>query len=251
MNLVDFHCHLDLYDDPASVLRACAGIGARLLAVTTLPNSATRVASLARASDAIVHVGIGLHPEHVHLHERSIDELLTGVSEWAFVGEIGLDGSADYKDHQEVQRRAFRGVLSECERRGGRILSIHSRRAARAVVDDLACHPAAGIPVLHWFSGTQSELADSVLAGCWFSVGLPMMRSAAGRARILAMPRNRVVTETDGPLATIGRAQQHPAELPATIRALANIWQLPDDETREMVWRNYCALLEAGGIQNR
>lgn len=216
-----------------------------MLAVTTLPASARRVALLVANSAAHVHVGIGLHPEHVHLHERSVAELIDGISEWAFVGEVGLDGSDEYRPHQDAQRGVFRNVLIECERQGGRILSIHSRQAARAVVEDLASHPNAGIPILHWFSGTPSELAECVMAGCWFSIGLPMMQSKAGRARILAMPRNRVVTETDGPLARVGGTKQHPGDLLDTIRALANIWQLPEDETRDFILRNYAALLAA------
>lgn len=72
-----------------------------------------------------------------------------------------------------------------------------------------------------------------------------MMQSKAGRARILAMPRNRIVTETDGPLARVGGTKQHPGDLLDTIRALANIWQLPEDETRDFILRNYAALLAA------
>lgn len=251
MSFVDFHCHLDLYDNPADVLRACKESGVSLLAVTTLPSGARRVASLVERSAADVHVGIGLHPEHVHLHERSIDVLIEGICEWAFVGEVGLDGSEAYQAHQDVQQRVFSRVLTECERQGGRILSIHSRRAVRAVVNELASHPNAGIAVLHWFSGSQSELADCLMAGCWFSVGLPMMRSSAGRERISAMPRNRVLTETDGPLARVGQVQQHPTDLPKTVRALASIWQLSEDETRDIVWSNYVALLKAGGVQHQ
>ena len=44
--------------------------------------------------------------------------------------------------------------------------------------------PDAGISILHWFSGTVSELTAAIDFGCWFSVGLPMLRSKKGQALV-------------------------------------------------------------------
>ena len=42
-------------------------------------------------------------------------------------------------------------------------------------MDVLARHSDAGVPVLHWFSGTKAELQRAVAMGCWFSVGPAMV----------------------------------------------------------------------------
>lgn len=63
---------------------------------------------------------------------------------------------------------------------GGRILSIHSRRAASEVLDRLAAVPDAGTPILHWFSGTQRQLDRAIDLGCWFSVGRPCWPARRG-----------------------------------------------------------------------
>ena len=56
-----------------------------------------------------------------------------------------------------------------------------------------------GIAILHWFSGPMRDLQRAIDTGCWFSVNPAMIRSQTGRSLIAAMPRERVVTESDGP----------------------------------------------------
>ncbi len=48
----------------------------------------------------------------------------------------------------------FEHVLQMCARAGGRILTIHGRRAEKDVVVLLERNRRAGTPVLHWFSGS-------------------------------------------------------------------------------------------------
>ena len=71
--------------------------------------------------------------------EMSLDEAKERFGKLE-VGEIGLDGAPEYRRHWQDQRRVFRRVLELCTDAGGRIMTIHSRRAATAVLDDLgAC----------------------------------------------------------------------------------------------------------------
>src|ERR1700722_12460886 len=79
--------------------------------------------------------------------------------------------------------------------------SRHSRSAPGGVLDALAGHPGSGIPVLHWFSGSQQDLDRAEKLGCWFSVGPAMLRSAKGKRLAELMPRDRLLTETDAPFA--------------------------------------------------
>ena len=78
-------------------------------------------------------------------------------------------------------------------------------RASGAVLDRLQAYRDAGIPVLHWFSGPRRDLECAIELGCWFSVGPAMLRSRTGRALAALMPRDRVLTESDGPFAQEGR----------------------------------------------
>ncbi len=55
------------------------------------------------------------------------------------------------------------------------------------------------------------HIEAAVAAGLWFSVNPAMLRSRNGQRIVAALPRERVVTETDGPHAKLGptvRAQR-------------------------------------------
>ena len=120
-----------------------------------------------------------------------------------YVGEIGLDGGHEYRRNWPDQQQAFTRILELCEGAGGRIMTLHSRRAATEVLDGLSACPGAGIPIMHWFSDTLSELRRAVDFGCWFSVGPAMLLGERGRQLVHRMPRDRVLTESDGPFAQI------------------------------------------------
>lgn len=243
MSLVDLHCHLDLYPDPAAELRACRLGGVTVWAVTTLPESAKRLQDLAGKAAPGLQIGIGLHPEVLHEHLHRADALIAGIADFRLVGEVGLDGSPEHRAHQADQLKVLNRILDECARRGGRLLSLHSRRAADAVLDCLFAHPEAGVPVLHWFSGTRDQLGRALIAGCWFSVGLPMLTAASGRARVAAMPRNRVLTETDGPLSKVDGQDQRPADVRVALSVLAELWGLPLEDAERQVWSNHEELM--------
>jgi TatD DNase family protein len=118
----------------------------------------------------------------------------------------------------------FDRILELCEGAGGRTLSIHSRRATSAVLDRLEANRGAGRPILHWFSGTVRELSRAVQLGCWFSVGPAMLASEKGRALTAKMPRDRLLTETDGPFAQVDGTSALPWDSARTVPHLAQIW---------------------------
>jgi TatD DNase family protein len=142
------------------------------------------------------------------------------------VGEVGLDGAPEFSKHWADQILVFTHVLKSCETSGGRVISIHSRRATKHVLDALEKHPAAGKAVLHWFSGTQRELTRAIEIGCWFSVGPTMLMSEKGQQLASKMPNDRILTETDGPYAALDGRSIFPWEVNRAVSALAKIWNM-------------------------
>ena len=122
-------------------------------------------------------------------------------------------------------------------------MSVHSRGAAAAVLDALDAFPHAGIPVLHWFSGSLPEVDRALAVGCWFSVGPAMTRSKKGRAIVGRIPPHRVLTETDGPFARVGGSPLFPWGVERSWPALAEAWQVPLEEVQARVLSNLRALL--------
>ena len=231
---VDLHCHLDLDPDPVTVARSCVESGTYVLSMTTTPKAWRGTTALAKGHDRI-RTALGLHPQIAHERAGELPLFDALLPETRYVGEVGLDGSRECKPHWREQVRVFEHVLAASTQAGGRILSIHSRRAAAEVLDALARHPDAGIPVLHWFSGTKTELRRAVEMGCWFSVGPAMVLGKRGRDLLTAMPRDRVLTETDGPFATINGQPLCPGEVTSALDALAACWGVTPDEAAATV----------------
>jgi len=159
------------------------------------------------------------------------------------VGEVGIDGSPQFANSLELQRRVFEAILDGCSKLGGKIVSIHSRRAANEVLECLEANPSAGSAVLHWFSGSKSELERAVRLGAWFSVGPAMLASSKGRQLVEAMPRSRVLTESDGPFAKIGMKSIGPNDMFKAERLLAEIWKVSEKESKSQIYENFKKLV--------
>ena len=149
--MIDFHCHLDLYPNPQRIVDECSSRGLYVLSVTTTPSAWEGTAALA-GTHTRIKTALGLHPQLAHQRKSELalfEHLLSRVS---YVGEVGLDGSLESKPYWADQLTVFERVLACCREQKGRVISIHSRRAAKPVLDTLSQYPESGVPVLHWFS---------------------------------------------------------------------------------------------------
>jgi TatD DNase family protein len=235
--VIDFHCHLDLYRDPHAVTRECVDRNLYILSVTTTPSAWAGTSALAKGATRI-RTALGLHPQLAHERKSELPLFEKLLPETRYVGEVGLDGAPECRPHWADQQTVFAQILSACADAGGRVLSIHSRRAATAVLDAFEASPGAGIPVLHWFSGTSGELARAVELGCWFSIGPAMLRSDKGRKLASEMPRTRILTETDGPFAQVDDRAAMPWDVDKAVQALAEAWGEPADAVQATLDEN-------------
>jgi TatD DNase family protein len=199
---MDLHCHLDLYPDALKILPEVSRRNEFTLVVTTSPRAWIGTSRMFSGYDNI-KVALGLHPEIVERKAAERELLLSFVAQARFVGEIGIDGSPRFKSSLSLQEDIFEGVIAECERQGGRVMSLHSRGATSRVLDILEKYPSSGWPLLHWFSGNSRELQRAISMGCWFSIGPSMLAGAKGRELLSMMPFDRILPETDGPFATV------------------------------------------------
>lgn len=235
--MIDFHCHLDLYSDPALAAEDADRARIFVLSVTTTPKAWRKTVEIGRPYSRI-RTALGLHPEIAHERINELPLFETLARETRYFGEIGLDGSPEYRDFQKQQVEAFEAILKIASRCGGRIMSIHSRNAASSVLESLRRHPEAGVPVLHWFSGTSSELTAALNQGCWFSVGPAMLRSKKGRELTSRMPRDRVLTETDGPFAMDKSRPLQPADAWVAVDELARMWNTTSEGVQAQLASN-------------
>jgi TatD DNase family protein len=234
---MDFHCHLDLYPDARQVYAEALRRSDFIWLVTTSPKAYAATSKVLPATQKIF-ISPGLHPEVADNKFGELEMLLSQMETCIGVGEVGLDGSARYKLHFELQIRIFNSVVERCVRLGGRVLSIHSRAAAEKVLDILDANPGFGTAVLHWFTGSPSQLHRAVVSGYWFSVGPAMLETTNGRKLAALMPRDRVVSESDGPFAKVRGAHVMPWEANTVAVKLANAWCVQQEDTSNVLRSN-------------
>ena len=135
------------------------------------------------------------------LDRRQLQRFTALLSRVDYVA-IGLDGSREGRASLPTQRRVFSHVLGAPGIRH-RVLSVHSRGAEAEAI--AALEDAGVTAVLHWYSGALKHADRALSAGIYFSVNAAMLRSQKGARLLRAIPRDRVLTETDGPTSPQGR----------------------------------------------
>lgn len=249
---VDFHCHLDLYPDFEERIAACEDAGIYTLAVTTTPRAWRRNQELT-SQTRFVRAALGLHPQLVERHGDEIAEFERLLPEAKYVGEVGLDATPSHYRSFEHQKAVFRRVLEGCAREGKKVLSVHSARAATPVLDMIEAHIPRGraCVVMHWFSGSKSEARRAVALGCWFSVNAVMLENVRLAAIVKSeIPRDRILTETDGPFIRGRNGAVKPGEVDVTIEQLARLIGSSAEETSAAISDNLASLLSTSSLAN-
>jgi TatD DNase family protein len=243
---VDFHCHLDLYPELEDAIAQCDARRTATLAVTTTPKAFPRNRQLASRS-AFVRVALGLHPQLVAERASELDLFAKYLPETRYVGEVGLDAGPRHYRSFDLQTNVFRTVLNLCAQAGDKVLSVHSVRAAKQVLDLVEeCLPAdRGAVVLHWFTGRGADVRRGVQLGCYFSVNERMLSSPNGCRIVREVPEDRLLTETDGPFVERYGKPIGPGDVLPALGALASIRDTAVETVQSQIVRNLGRLLAA------
>ena len=248
--IVDFHCHLDLLPDPRRAFDEARASHVEYLSVTTTPLAWPRNRELA-AGGHNIRIGLGFHPQLVGEKVADIDAFERFAPEARYIGEIGLDAGPAYYRCFTDQQRLFHRILEVCAGSGRKILSIHSVRSARQVLDALERHfPAsAGTAILHWFTGSVSQVHRALAFGCFFSINPRMAHSKSGASLLREIPLKRLLTESDAPFAeaTSGTPSQ-PGDVQGALDWIAEEKKISPKEVYAVIADNLHTLEHRGGF---
>lgn len=242
--LHDMHCHLDFIENGEDLAEQARNAGTLLFA-NTVDLESWESAQRRFGGLGNVTVGLGLHPWWVGAtgSEARVLEALDEHDPMA-VGEIGLDFGPRHKAAADAQLQAFAAILRWLAARSGKLLSIHSVRAAQHAIDLLESTGAAreNACVFHWFTGPSDQLKRAVNLGCFFSFGPRALATGKGREYVKAVPANRLLLETDYP-PTRGATCSY-RELRAELQSVANsIAAIKGEEALERIAQTSTTLL--------
>lgn len=243
--LVDFHCHLDLYPDHEAAVLEAENAGVFTLAVTTTPKAWPRNNDLAKATRH-VRAAIGLHPQLVADRAGEVTLWESYLPESRYVGEVGLDAGPRFYKSLDLQKSVLKHVLRCCAKSGNKVITVHSIRAAKAVLDHIEewLPVGTGKVVLHWFTGSKAEAARAIEMGCYFSVNAAMLDNDRHAGMMSAIPLDRMLTETDGPFTKTLDQPSKPADVVVAVDAIGRLLSKPPDLIAKAIRQNLKRLLE-------
>ncbi|MGH7537910.1 MAG: TatD family hydrolase [Gemmatimonadales bacterium] len=245
--LVDAHCHLadGAFDsDRRAVLARAqrAGVGHVVVIGESLPGS-ERALALVRGVPGLSATA-GIHPHDARSWGMDAERRLRGLladRDAVAVGETGLDYPYD-QPPRAVQRGAFEAQLALAAELG-RPAVVHARDADEEVAALLRTWaPRLPAVVLHSFSSGEALFAAGMDVGAYFSFsGMITFKSWTAGDRLVAVPADRLLVETDAPyLAPVphrGRRNE-PAYVRAVAEALARRRGEPFDALAECTTAN-------------
>ncbi len=245
-NFVDFHCHLDLYPDFAEAVKAAEKAEVYTLTVTTTPRAWQRNLELTQDT-RFVRAALGLHPQLVRERSDEIALWEQYLPETRYVGEVGIDAGPKYYRSVDLQKQIFEHVLKTCAQAGGKTLTVHSVRSATIVLDLIEAHlpQHRGQVVLHWFTGSKSEARRAIELGCYFSINAQMLKNDRGREIVSLLPKDRLLTETDGPFTQVDGRPATPRDVNIAIEGLANALGTSAQQTVRLIRENLKQLLQS------
>lgn len=240
MNILDSHCHLDRYPNARKVAEEAARRGVFTIAMTNLPShfraGLPHVQQLPR-----VRLALGLHPLSASEHPGELSEFEAHFRSTSFIGEVGLDYSREGRGTKQQQLQSFR-LVAGLVGASPKVVSLHSRGAEEdvlGVLDQFGVKCA----IFHWYSGSLATLEAVIAGGHLLSINPAMTRSTKGREIIARIPREQILSETDGPFVQVAGAAANPWDAVLVEQYLAKCWALSAEQVRAQVWSNFTQLI--------
>ena len=260
MNLVDVHAHLDtevFKDDMDDVIKRAEDNGIKAIISNGINPESNRISLELADKYEIVKAALGIYPIDALAQEAEtgeysgkikpfdVDEEIKFIQEnkdrIIAVGEIGLD----FKQSQEKdrQKEIFTKLLTLAKQLNKPVI-VHSRKAELDVIELLEQHKMKDV-VLHCFTGKLKLVKRAVENGWYFSIPPIVMRSQQFQLISELVPLRQTLTETDAPgLSPYPGKRNEPAFVVETIKKLAEIHEISQEEVSEQIFANYKKLFK-------
>jgi TatD DNase family protein len=260
----DAHNHLQhpaLRPHLAEILSTVRALPVNWMVVNgTAESDWEKVAEMAKELSFVIP-SFGLHPwflsERSKNWEEALRTYLTQTS--CAVGEVGLDLWMQNSDLQ-LQKKILR-IHLELAAEFQRPITIHCLRAWSELLELL---PTVPIPncgfLLHSYSGPTRMIEKFLPFGSYFSFsGYFLSRGKEEKAQTFReVPYDRLLVETDAPDMPLPAERNqfplpnaagferpnHPANIQAVVRGLAEIRKRPEDELLRMIGQNFRRLFQ-------
>jgi len=261
MKLVDVHCHLNhehFKDKLDEVLKRAEKAGLKAIVVSGVNPPANREVLKLAKKYPLIKASLGIYPidalglaaEETGLPRQispvDLDEefkfIAENKSQIVSVGEVGMDFYwADKEKTHQQQAEIFRKIIRFCIKIKKPIV-IHSRKAEEECLQILEEEIKNNeIPVIqHCFSGRKSLMGKAIELGHYFSIPPNIVKASNFQTLVKKAPLTQLLTETDSPwLSPFSDKKNEPAFVAVSIKKIAEVKGLSEEEAAEQIWKNY------------
>lgn len=247
---IDAHTHLDFYGE--QVEKALREI--KVHKIITIANSMD-LESYKKNNEyakdcAYVIPAFGIHPWKAGSLKGELSELVPWIEESKMIGEIGLDTVwAEDPENYERQQAVYYFLLEQSMKRK-KVITIHTKGAEEEIYESLKAYDCSRV-IIHWYSGSLETFKKLILLGCYFTISVDYGVSALTEQLLPLIPMERLLTETDGPTALewVTGEYGYPSEVIRIVERLAAAKHCTVAEIKQIIWCNFCQLMEESGIR--
>lgn len=237
----DTHLHLDLFAEPKEIIKAIESQKCYSIAVTNLPQVFMKTKELCEGSKYI-RPALGYHPELANKFNDQFELFEELLDETRYVGEIGIDNLRKTEEDFNSQKLIFEKIIGACAEKKNKILTIHSRRAEKEVISIIG-NRFPGKAILHWYSGSITDLEKALSYGFYFSINSAMTQSKNGTNIIKNIPNDKLLLESDSPFIGVDRHSLAPVDMSSTIREIACIKNVSISDLNTILKENFKVLI--------
>jgi TatD DNase family protein len=243
MKLVDVHCHLESMQfnkDLNEVIKRAEDAGVEFVVNSgTSPDRNRETLELSKKY-SLIKCAFGWYP--VGNLSKDIEKEIKWIEEHEkdclIIGEIGLDYAEEEREAAaDRQKEMFRKMIRLAKKLNKPIL-IHSRKAELEAIEVLEEEKAENV-IMHCFNGNMNLIKRVAQNGWYFSVPAVITRLQHFQTLVGMVDLKQLLTETDAPyLAPVARERSEPANVAVTIREIAKIKKLTEEEVAEQIYNN-------------
>jgi TatD DNase family protein len=248
MILIDTHIHLyskEYRDNLDEIIREATKNNIEAI-ICVAEDTETCIDTLDIASKYDkVYPALGMHPWTAITNYKEIGEvkriIVENIDRIIAIGEVGLDKKYEAGEKGwERQINTFKTMI-ELAIEYDKPLNIHSRRAAKDVLEILRVYNVEKAH-FHWFTDNEDILKEVVSEGYYVSFTPSITYSKRNQRLAKIVPIEQLLIETDGPISFFGLLKDKltkPIHVKLVLDKLAEIHETDPTELSKTIWRNF------------
>jgi TatD DNase family protein len=241
MKLIDVHAHLEserFHEDLDAVIKRAKDAGVKIIINSGTDSERNKECLELSKKYPLIKCAFGWYP--VGNSPKDIDAEIKWIEEnkeyCLCIGEIGLDFKEE--NNQAVQQKEmFRKMLAFAKKINKPVV-IHSRKAELETIEIIEDEKMKNV-IMHCFSGSKSLIKRAMANGWYFSVPAVITRLQHFQTLVSIVPIEQLLTETDAPyLSPVAGERSEPKDVATTIKEIAKIKGLTEEEVAKQIWEN-------------